>query len=689
MRRRTVRAIGGLLLLAWLGGLVLADAGEGVWRLKLDEPLQHWLEADEGGVQTVFVCLEGTRSDAPSANARSYGSASHLMWGSETLAGGVDEITQHGNLAPSLSLLRVESDIWEVGLAYIHDLAVIAVECTPAGLEALARMSVVRHVAAADVVMPFPRPDASRRAAGVAPEAMSFASPTELQAAGGATGEELNRAASSLGWYVVSRGAIEGDGEDLPLTLEESSVLPSGTLRVAGWGTPFDVQTEVTLGPNLGGALWREAEELPLTAETLAWLVEGCAQLDAEFAVLAAAEVDGHVFPLYVFLVAQPDRLATGSLRQEAPSVLATRGSHEARVELLWDAVNGSEGYEVLRRDRNEGVYEPLAVVNTPRYTDTDVDLCQQYEYVVRALGGALGSGSAPSLGYVGLVPFPVAAVWSQEETTGGIRVAWEPSPTATYYKLLRTEPMVGTGGPTAKQYTIGVVEEPWFLDVDVVAGQIYQYRVFAYNGCGRAELSPCSTASVLFSPVPSGPSDPPYRIEASRGEPFGRIVLTWTAVPGADGYRVLRADSYLGVYAEVAIVGDRAWEDFDAQMCVDYWYRVQTLHSGGESEPSASAHGIYGYRPDHPREVSASIGTFPDAIRVTWETVEYAKLYNITRAPSAEGPFAVLVAEVEDTMFVDRGLEPGQEFWYKVRASNLCGCSGDSGAVRGATVDP
>ena len=62
------------------------------------------------------------------------------------------------------------------------------------------------------------------------------------------------------------------------------------------------------------------------------------------------------------------------------------------------------------------------------------------------------------------------------------------------------------------------------------------------------------------------------------------------------------------------------------------------------------------------------------------------AVAYDVSRAAAREGPYATIAESVPTTSFVDEGLVPGQEFWYKVKASNPGGCSGDLGPAYGAT---
>ena len=105
-----------------------------------------------------------------------------------------------------------------------------------------------------------------------------------------------------------------------------------------------------------------------------------------------------------------------------------------------------------------------------------------------------------------------------------------------------------------------------------------------------------------------------------------------------------------------------------------------------GTSDTSPTVYGSFGDRPPGPEGLQATLGAYETSIRLEWNATPDALVYHIMRAPAEDGPFAGIGSTTSDLSFVDQGLPPGQEFWYKVKASNPCGCSGDRGAVKGTT---
>jgi fibronectin type 3 domain-containing protein len=239
-----------------------------------------------------------------------------------------------------------------------------------------------------------------------------------------------------------------------------------------------------------------------------------------------------------------------------------------------------------------------------------------------------------------------------------------------------------------AQQYDVYTGTEPTFIDTDIVVGQTYLYRVFAGNGCGKAELSPQTEGKATKErPLDRSRLNPPTWIEATRGRPYDKVQVAWRAASGAASYRILRATAYAGPYERLAETASTTYEDRDVILCGDYWYRIQSLVGRTESEPSVTVYGSYGYRPEAPQNVRASVGTYANSIEITWSPMADAQMYHLSRAPEREGPYAVIAEGQRETSYVDEGLVPGQGFWYKVKAANACGCSGDLGPAYGATT--
>ena len=75
--------------------------------------------------------------------------------------------------------------------------------------------------------------------------------------------------------------------------------------------------------------------------------------------------------------------------------------------------------------------------------------------------------------------------------------------------------------------------------------------------------------------------------------QPLGKLKISWSAVIGADWYRVYRSDSKDGTYTQIG--GDFTGVDYPDEVCPSshlYWYKVSAFKDGSESEKSYASSG-------------------------------------------------------------------------------------------------
>jgi fibronectin type 3 domain-containing protein len=693
----------GLILIAGVG--VLGGSSGSVWRDKASPSILRWVDSSGLEERVVLVTLKAGAVPEPAGVA--YMEAAHIAWLSDAMRSIADAVAAIAPLERSPELLRAGSAVWELGLPYIHELRSISARCSADDVARLAQLSFVEAIAdASDLVLTLPV--AASGASSGTPEGTS--SPNALFGRGRLTASELEQGAEAYSWSILHLSDVVRQTEEAKFILSPSPVAEweGDGYQVVGLGVDEMARaTAGSVGVSVSVLLqgeWGVGGVASLSTAELAWLVDALRQTGADTAVLSSVNAGDRRFPVYALLRSETT-LGLASLsgvenasqvgglalpRAAAPAgVSATRGTHEGRVFLYWEAAGGAGQYEVLRSEAAAGAFEPIGISGAAGFDDVDVEACTVYWYRVRAFGGgSAGLESSASSGYVGLVPRAPERVWTSDETPGEIRVEWTPADGATGYRLMRTQPMSDKPKVAAQQYVVYEGENPWFSDKDVVVGQKYLYRVFALNGCGESELSPQAEGmSMVQLPPDRGHLNPPTWVEATRGRPYERVLVSWRAVPGAEAYRILRALEYGGPYETMAETDSTTWDDLGVVLCGDYWYRVQSLSGADQSAPSATAYGSYGYRPVAPGGVRASAGTYANSIEITWRAVADAVYYIVSRAPSREGPFAILAEGLTTMNLIDEGLVPGQEFWYKVKAANPCGCSGDEGPAYGATA--
>jgi fibronectin type 3 domain-containing protein len=171
------------------------------------------------------------------------------------------------------------------------------------------------------------------------------------------------------------------------------------------------------------------------------------------------------------------------------------------------------------------------------------------------------------------------------------------------------------------------------------------------------------------------GPSQPSHLAAAPTGE---KVVLRWMPSLGEPTeYRVLRATSKEGPYAELGRSPLPHFDDTAVTEGKDYYYKVSAINSGGESPPSpgVAARGAKGIPPP-PEGLVAEGGD--GAVRLTWKTVAGAKQYHLYRSTLFGGPYQQ-IGMSEKTEFTDSSVENSTTYYYAVSAANASGEGGRS----------
>jgi fibronectin type 3 domain-containing protein len=177
-----------------------------------------------------------------------------------------------------------------------------------------------------------------------------------------------------------------------------------------------------------------------------------------------------------------------------------------------------------------------------------------------------------------------------------------------------------------------------------------------------------------------------PTKLTASDGEYSDGVLLQWSRISGAAAYRVYRSASSGGTYAALSDDTDKYYyADYTAAGGTHYWYKVAAIDSAsGAGIMSAADEGYASTTvtaPLAPTGVSASDGTSAGFVYVYWASVSGATSYDVYRAASANGSYA-LVGNSTSSPYYDGAATPGTIFYYKVVAkSSSTGLSSDYSA--------
>jgi titin len=364
---------------------------------------------------------------------------------------------------------------------------------------------------------------------------------------------------------------------------------------------------------------------------------------------------------------------APGSL---AVSVLSSRS-----LRVSWvDASNNETAFQVERSlDGNTFTPRETLPENVTQFDDTGLARETTYYYRVRALNA--GGGSAPTAVASGRTPADPPGAPSGLTATvlsaSSIRLDWtDPGSTETGFRLDRSV----NGGDFAEVRQTSA-NQTTVTDTGLAANTAYTYRVRAVNAGGSSAPSSLTTGLTL-------PTAPVQLTAATVSA--SRIDLTWIdSNPQPAGTRIERAQGDSG-FTERGVVtpGTLTFSDTGLAANTTYTYRVRARNDSGVSDPSPTAPATTLPAPPAAPSGLTALAAGAGTLRLQWQDQSGNETgFKIERALGGEGYGQIATVGAGETTYLDSGLQPSQEYVYRVRAYNGGGDSDYSLPARATTA--
>ncbi len=338
--------------------------------------------------------------------------------------------------------------------------------------------------------------------------------------------------------------------------------------------------------------------------------------------------------------------------------VSATDGTRLQDVTVTWNATAGAGSYKVMRAT-GDGAPAVVGTVASSilRFADATATPGTLYRYTVRATGSVGTGDSEPSAVNTGwrAITAPTNLIASDGTSTAQVSLTWTAQTGAASYKIFRT----GVADP------IGTSPTNAYADTTAVPGVAYTYIVKAAGATGTGD-SAASAPDVGWR-APQAPTE----VVASDGATTAGVQVTWSAVDGARGYKVLRAAP--GATASVIATSIGAsFTDSTALPGVLYTYSVQTGGVAGDGAPSATDTGWRNMVA--PSGISASDGASTAGVTVTWGASAGAAGYKVLRSVGGGVQVTVGTVRTPTLTYTDGSAVAGTVYTYTVKAVGNAG---------------
>ena len=346
------------------------------------------------------------------------------------------------------------------------------------------------------------------------------------------------------------------------------------------------------------------------------------------------------------------------------------------KVALEWSEVEGAKYYRVYRATSMDGAKTAIGNWQTARtFNDTTATAGVTYYYYVVAAIDASGSrpsdysivedgrraetvrvaslaiNGAASIASGGNATYTATASYT-DGTTRNVSPTWSLASGGTSYATL--------SGATVTAKTVAANQSVTLQAVYTEGGiAVTANKAIAIT----AVVPPVPTGLTLVSQTASG------------------ISLRWNATAGATSYKIYRASGG-GTASSIGTAAAVSFADSTAVPGVTYAYSVSAVNGAGESARSATVSGTV------PLAVPAGVtatGDRTDGVHVSWQAVNGASYYRVSRATSATGAKTDLGSWQTGTSYLDTSATAGTRYWYFVRAATSSGGANASGYSAGA----
>jgi hypothetical protein len=421
------------------------------------------------------------------------------------------------------------------------------------------------------------------------------------------------------------------------------------------------------------GESYTDPEALPLTNATLGERLPIELGLGgfARFPGLVAA---GTTAPLWIDNVI----IDSGVIERPPSNVQASDGSFDSKVRVTWGAAAGAQGYRVFRQapGGSEQVLAPSLASSVLAYDDAGATPGIEYTYRIQAIVPTGDGYSASNSGWR-TVAVPTGVNATDGSLADQVTVTWTAVTGATGYEVFRA-----LGSAAAVKIADVASDATSYSDVPAssgaapIAGTIYKYSVKAK--AGSLGVSAASTVNTGWRGL-----GVPGSVTATDGTLTTGVTISWSAVPGATGYKVFRAvGSGAATQVGTTNASTLTYLNTNAVAGTLYTYTVKAVAAAGDSPASASDTGWRIHTA--PTNVQATDGTLTTGVNVTWGAVSGATNYQILRKINDSEDDAVPIGTDSASPYLDSTAVAGVTYAYSVRVK-----ASDGGPGPGLTSTP
>jgi len=342
------------------------------------------------------------------------------------------------------------------------------------------------------------------------------------------------------------------------------------------------------------------------------------------------------------------------------------------KLNINWDQVNGSSGYEIYRSTTIDGPFNYKMEVqtgSTSQYTNLFLDTGKTYYYKIRSYKiidqdkvfspfTSIYSGK-PVLG-------PSSILKATVENFNSVQISWNEVSGATGYELYRATSLTGSYS-NLTPYIDG--NGTSYLNENLTSGTTYYYKVRAYKLIDGIKVYNSFSSIVSAKPVLPTITAPKATVVG-----FNKVKVSWNEVGEVDGYEVYRSTALSGTYSNIASLkysSTLSYTNTNLTPNKYYYYKIRTYRVYNGKKVYSSFSNVVFSKPVLASITSSKVVSVGyNKVKVTWGKVSEASGYEIYRSTSKTGTFSkVSTLSGSANTYLNGSLTTGRSYYYKIRA--------------------
>lgn len=267
------------------------------------------------------------------------------------------------------------------------------------------------------------------------------------------------------------------------------------------------------------------------------------------------------------------------TVRPEKSQITSVAAKNSSTIEVNWKKIAGADRYVIYRSKQKDSGFSKLKVMNgaTTAYEDQKVSCGDTYYYRVRAYREEKGTyikGALSDSKGVTVRPLTVKRPSVSSNGYNSLNVKWKRSADAdgyeVYYRKLNGTEYTRGAFLRGKEQTKAVLN-------GLSYGQTYEVRVRAYRIIAGKKVRASMSVAQNGTPLCAAPGE--ITIQAGGN---GKIRVSWKKVPGAQSYKIFRAESKTGAYKEIrSNVTALSYTNSNLKLGNNYYYKVCAVRKG------------------------------------------------------------------------------------------------------------